>query len=73
MGNTLIMYEVKKYFSLIENTYDIFNIISWTGAQTKLTKIFIYMAQSFTSLKADLHQVINGGFVFSRYLNGTFP
>ena len=30
-------------------------------------------AQSFTSLKADLRQDINGGFVFSRCLNGTFP
>ena len=29
-------------------------------------------AQSFTSLKADLHQDINGGFTFSRCLNGTF-
>ena len=30
-------------------------------------------AESFTSLKADLHQEINGGFPFSRRLNGTFP
>ena len=28
--------------------------------------------QSFTSLKADLRQDINGGFVLSRCLNGTF-
>ena len=28
--------------------------------------------QSFTSLKVDLHQDINGGFVFSRCLNGAF-
>ena len=30
-------------------------------------------AQSLTSLKADIHQDINGGFAFSRCLNGTFP
>ena len=30
-------------------------------------------AQSFTSLKADLRQDINGGFTFIRFLNGTFP
>ena len=30
-------------------------------------------AKSFTSLKADPRQYINGGFAFSRYLNGTFP
>ena len=30
-------------------------------------------ARSFTSLKADLRQDINGGFAFSRFLNGTFP
>ena len=30
-------------------------------------------AQLFTSLKADLHQDINGGFAFSRCLNRTFP
>ena len=30
-------------------------------------------AQSFTSLKADLCQDINGGFAFSRCLNGIFP
>ena len=30
-------------------------------------------AQSFTSLKADLHQDINRGFAFSRSLNETFP
>ena len=30
-------------------------------------------AQSFTSLMPDLHQDINGGFAFSRCLNGTFP
>ena len=29
--------------------------------------------QSFTSLKADPRQDINGGFDFSRCLNGTFP
>ena len=29
--------------------------------------------QSFTSLKADLRQDINGGLVFSRCLNGIFP
>ena len=29
--------------------------------------------QSFTSLKVDLHQDINGGFAFGRCLNGTFP
>ena len=29
--------------------------------------------QSFTSLKADLRQDINGGFALSRCLNGTFP
>ena len=28
-------------------------------------------AQSFTSLKADLHQDINGGYVFNRCLNGS--
>ena len=33
----------------------------------------IFRAQSFTSLKEDLHQGINRGFAFSRYLNGTFP
>ena len=33
----------------------------------------LFRAQSFTSLKADLHQDINGGFPFSRRLNGTFP
>ena len=32
-----------------------------------------FRAQSFTSLKADLRQDINGGFAFSRCLNGTFP
>ena len=30
-------------------------------------------AQSFTSLKADLHQDINGGFVFRRCHFGIFP
>ena len=30
-------------------------------------------AYSFTSLKEDLHQDINGGFAFSWCLNGTFP
>ena len=30
-------------------------------------------AQSFTSLRADLHQDIIRGFVFSRCLNGTYP
>ena len=35
---------------------------------------FIYLwAQSFTSLKADLRQDINGDFAFNRSLNGTFP
>ena len=29
--------------------------------------------QSFTSLKADVHQDLNGGFAFCRCLNGTFP
>ena len=32
--------------------------------------MMILGAQSITSLKADLHQVINGGFAFSRLLNG---
>ena len=32
-----------------------------------------FRAQSFTSLKSDLHQDINGGFAFSRSLNRTFP
>ena len=32
-----------------------------------------YWAQSFTLLKADLRQDINGGFAFSRCLDGTFP
>ena len=35
--------------------------------------MYILRAQSFTSLKADLRQDINGGFTFSRCLNGTFP
>ena len=30
-------------------------------------------AQSFTSLKADLRQDINGGLAFSQCQNGTFP
>ena len=30
-------------------------------------------AQSFTSLKEDLYQNLNGGFAISRCLNGTFP
>ena len=30
-------------------------------------------AQSFTSLKADLCQDINGGLAFYRWINGTFP
>ena len=29
--------------------------------------------QSFTSLKEDIRQDINGRFAFSRCLNGTFP
>ena len=33
--------------------------------------IFAIWAQSFTSLKADLHQDINRGFAFSRCLNET--
>ena len=32
-----------------------------------------FRAQSFTSLKAVLCQDMNGGFTFSRCLNGTFP
>ena len=32
-----------------------------------------FRAQSFTSLKADLRHDNNGGFAFSRCLNGTFP
>ena len=37
------------------------------------TYIISLRAQSFTSLKADLHQDINGGLAFSRCLNGIFP
>ena len=33
----------------------------------------ILRAQSFTSLKADLRQDINGGFAFSKCLNGILP
>ena len=36
-------------------------------------KLVLHWAQSFTSLKADLRQDINGGFAFSRCLKGTFP
>ena len=32
-----------------------------------------YRAQSFTSLRADLCQDINGGFAITRCLAGTFP
>ena len=35
--------------------------------------LLIFWAQSFTSLKADIRQDIDGGFAFSRCLNGTFP
>ena len=52
------------------------------GMYKPLTKMLRYQpygyvltvrAQSFTSLKADLRQDLNGGFAFSRCLNGTFP
>ena len=38
-----------------------------------VSKLFLIGPQSFTSLKADLCQDINGGLAFSKYLNGTFP
>ena len=41
---------------------------------TFLLKIFtIRPNHLLTSLKADLHRVINGGFTFSWCLNGKFP
>ena len=43
--------------------------ILWVFGTPKVT----LWAQSFTSLKADFLQDINGGFAFSRWLNGTFP
>ena len=43
------------------------NDVSWWMKKLKLR------AQSFTSLKANVHQDINGGFVFSRWLNETLP
>ena len=38
-----------------------------------LLPICIFWPQLFTSMKANLQQDINGGFAFSRCLNGTFP
>ena len=33
----------------------------------------VFRTQSFTSLKADIHQDIKGGFAFNLWLNATFP
>ena len=38
-----------------------------------LNSNYLLRVQSFTSLKADLRQDINGGFAISIWLNGTFP
>ena len=42
-------------------------------AKWKNIPILIPKAQSFISLMADVRQDMNGGFAFSRCLNGTFP
>ena len=52
---------------------------SWNGCHihSNWPVIFFFKSnqgsKSFTSLKADLRQDLNGGFAFSRCLNGTFP
>ena len=47
----------------------------WEGETMAIAAANRYVllgAQSFTLLKSDLHQDINGGFAFSRCLYGTF-
>ena len=62
------------YFSiswaLVLGNHDFWNFIEddVQGAEKEKPRV-----QTFTSLKADLHQGINAGFSVSRCLNGTFP
>ena len=46
---------------------------SWSGIWLFLKNIYLFRAQSFTSLMADLCQDIKRVSSFSRCLNGTFP
>ena len=57
-------YDYKGTFNIIGNKF------GFLGTQVCNE---ILWAQSFTSLKADQSQDINGGFEFNRCLNGTFP
>ena len=54
----------------IEEKVQFFFLIKYISFQTK--SVFKLWAQSYTSLMADLCQDMNGGFAFSRCLNGTF-
>ena len=74
-------YDVSDYMDIdpIFGTLEDFQSLL-SGAHERSLKVILDFVpnhsrpQSFTSLKADLCQDINGGFAFSRWcLNGTFP
>ena len=61
-----------KIFMIVSPIFWGINEIRWLFGPIGYT-IAIFRAQSFTSWRADLCQIINRGFAFSRCLNGTFP
>ena len=55
--------------TLLDTTTD----SSYLGTTSLISNRYLGPNHLPTSLKVDLHQDINGGFAFSRCLNGTFP
>ena len=65
--------DAEEYFSQIVGEEMRWLSNSWDASHMNVQEKTGLGAQSFTSLKADLFQDINGCFAFGRCLNGTFP
>ena len=64
---------IQHLYLFLKNTIHVCSMLLFTEAFHYGQAFELFRAQSFTSLKADLHhQDIRGSFAFSRCLNGTF-